>query len=378
MNTLTRSDRRWHPIVAGRSLTAQHPALRFVQILPVALLLWGLDDVARFRTGAATAGLQHAVIVNALSGPLGGEYGHVMNDWTVLHHAAALAAAWYYILFQGAITGVVGIVLLWRQAPTFRLHRNALIAMTLVGLVAFWMYPVAPPRMLPGYHDVIAIAVPAFTSVVETNGAAQYASLPSLHVAWAIWVAIAACAVVRRPILRAAVWVYPVATTADVLATANHYLLDVITAPAIVLLGYGLVLTPALIGRRAHRSSAPLPDPDPPPVRADATTGRPGRHRRSGGARPGPPGGARPGRPGGGRPGRPGCAGCGHPPGAAKIRPCRLPRSPIICPAAFRPSRRTAGAASTRPRAPMRHTRVPWQAAPSTSSSTCGAPPTEN
>jgi hypothetical protein len=271
MNTLTRSDRRWHPVVAWRSLTAQHPALRFVQILPVALLLWGLDDVARFRTGAASAGLQHAVVVNGLSGPLGGEYGHLMNDWTVVHHVAALAAAWYYILFQGAITGVVGIVLLWRQAPTFRLHRNALIGMTLVGLVAFWLYPVAPPRMLPGYHDVIAIAVPAFTSVVETNGAAQYASLPSLHVAWAIWVAIAACAVVRRPILRAAVWMYPVATTADVLATANHYLLDVITAPAIVLLGYGLVLTPALIGRIAHRPRAPLADADPPPVRADAS-----------------------------------------------------------------------------------------------------------
>ena len=271
MNMLTRSDRRWHPVVAWRLLTARHPALRFVQILPVALLLWGLDDVARFRAGAASAGLQHGLVVNGLSGPLGGEYGQVMNDWTVVHHVAALASAWYYILFQGAITGVVGIVLLWRRAPTFRLHRNGLIAMTLVGLVAFWLYPVAPPRMLPGYHDVIAIAVPTFTSVVETNGAAQYASLPSLHVAWAIWVAIAACAVVRRPVLRAVVWMYPVATTADVLATANHYLLDVITAPAIVLLGYGLVLAPALIRTISYRRRMPASDPDLPSAPGDAT-----------------------------------------------------------------------------------------------------------
>jgi hypothetical protein len=263
MKNLTRLDRRWHPLLAWRSLAARHPALRFLQILPVALLLWGLDDVARFRAGAAPAGLRHAIIVNALSGPLGGEYGHLMNDWTLAHPTAALASAWYYILFQGAITGVVGVVLLWRQVPTFRLHRNALIAMTLVGLAAFWFYPVAPPRMLPGYHDVIAIAVPSFTSLVETNGAAQYASLPSLHVAWAIWVAIAACALVRRPLLRAAIWVYPVATTADVLATANHYLLDVITAPAIVLLGYGLILTPALVRRIAPGRPTPAPGPDP-------------------------------------------------------------------------------------------------------------------
>jgi hypothetical protein len=269
MQTLGRPDRRWHPVLAWRSLAARHPSLRFAQILPVALLLWGLDDVARFRAGAASAGLRHAIIVNGLSGPLGGEYGHLMNDWTVAHQAAALASAWYYILFQGAVTGVVGVVLLWRQAPTFRLHRNALIAMTLTGLVAFWLYPVAPPRMLAGYHDVIAIAVPTFTSLVETNGAAQYASLPSLHVAWALWVAIAACAVVRRPLLRAALWVYPVATTADVLATANHYLLDVITAPALVLLGYGVALTPALVRRFAREWPQPAPEQAPPAEVAD-------------------------------------------------------------------------------------------------------------
>ena len=221
--------------------------LRFAQILPIGLLLWGLDDVARFRAGAASVGRQHAAVVNSVSTTLGGASAHIMNDWTVAHGAAALASAWYYILFQGAITGVAGAVLLWRRVPTFGLHRNALVAITLLGLVAFWLYPVAPPRMLPGYHDVIAIAVPAFTGQVETNGAAQFASLPSLHVAWALWAAIALCAVVRRPLLRVVVWLYPLATVTDVLATANHYLLDVITAPGLLLLGYAVALAPALV-----------------------------------------------------------------------------------------------------------------------------------
>jgi hypothetical protein len=249
MRTQTRPDLRWHPVVAWRLLAARHPALRYTQIIPVGLLLWGLDDVARFRAGAASAGLRNAVVVNSVSSTLGGAATHIMNDWTVAHSAAALASAWYYILFQGAVTGLVGLLLLWRRVPTFRLHRNALIAITLLGLVAFWLYPVAPPRMLPGYHDVIAIAVPSFTSVVETNGAAQFASLPSLHVAWALWVAIALCAVVRRPLLRAVVWLYPLATVADVLATGNHYLLDIITAPGLLLLGYAVALIPALIRR---------------------------------------------------------------------------------------------------------------------------------
>jgi hypothetical protein len=243
----------WRPVLSWRALSARHPMLRFAQILPIALLLWGLDDVARFRAGAASVGRQHAAVVNSVSTTLGGASAHIMNDWTVAHGAAALASAWYYILFQGAITGVAGAVLLWRRVPTFGLHRNALVAITLLGLVAFWLYPVAPPRMLPGYHDVIAIAVPGFTGQVETNGAAQFASLPSLHVAWALWAAIALCTVVRRPLLRAVVWLYPLATVADVLATANHYLLDVITAPGLLLLGYAVALTPALA--RELRSS---------------------------------------------------------------------------------------------------------------------------
>jgi PAP2 superfamily len=227
--------------------------MRFVQIIPIALLLWGLDDVARFRAGAAAAGRHNALVVNSVSTTIGGASTHVMNNWTVEHSAAALASSWYYILFQGAITGVVGAVILWRQVPTFPLHRNALVAITLLGLVAFWLYPVAPPRMLPGYHDVIAVTIPAFTSVVETNGAAQFASLPSLHIAWALWAAIALCTVIRKPALRVLVWTYPFVTALDVLATGNHYLLDVITAPGLLVLGYAVALTPALVRRLRSR-----------------------------------------------------------------------------------------------------------------------------
>ncbi|HUD76861.1 MAG TPA: phosphatase PAP2 family protein [Streptosporangiaceae bacterium] len=207
-----------------------------MQIVPVAALLWGLDDAASFRTRAALTGLRNAVAVNSVSRQLGGAFAQVMNSWLAAHQIAALAASWYYILFQGAITGVVGIVLIWRRAPHFALHRDALIAVTAIGLVTFWLYPVAPPRMLPGYHDIIARAVPTFASTVEAKGADQFASLPSLHVAWALWVAVACSSLLRHRALRIVIWLYPAATVLDVLATANHYLLDVITAPAILAL----------------------------------------------------------------------------------------------------------------------------------------------
>jgi hypothetical protein len=94
--------------------------------------------------------------------------------------------------------------------------------------------------MLPGYHDVTAAAVPLFSSLLESKAADQFASLPSLHVTWALWVAVATAALVKHPALRAAAWIYPALTVLDVLATANHYWLDVITAADVLALAYTL------------------------------------------------------------------------------------------------------------------------------------------
>ena len=72
----------------------------------------------------------------------------------------------------------------------------------MIGLLAFWFYPVAPPRMLPGYHDITGINVPFFSGFIEGKAADQFAALPSLHVVWALWVAVALSTTLRTPALR--------------------------------------------------------------------------------------------------------------------------------------------------------------------------------
>jgi hypothetical protein len=240
---------RWRLTASLRSFADRHSGVRYAQILPVGLLLWGLDAVDRFRAGAALTGLRNALVVVAISRHLGGAVADSMNDWLAVHPVASVAAAWFYVALQSTVTAAVGVLLIWRRAPTFGLHRNALIACNVIGLVVFWLYPVAPPRMLPGYHDVTAAAVPLFSGVLESKAADQFASLPSLHVAWSLWVAVACGALLRRPVLRAAAWLYPAATAVDVLATANHYMLDVVTAPGVVLLAYTIALLPRFARR---------------------------------------------------------------------------------------------------------------------------------
>jgi len=179
-----------------------------------------------------------------------------MNHWLAAHPLAAVAAASYYIVLHGLVTGIAGMVLLRHRHPAFRLHRNVLVAASAMGTIVFWLYPVAPPRMLPGYHDIAATAVPFFSQVLESKTANQFGSLPSLHVTTALWVAVATQALVHRPALRAALCAYPALTVLDVLATANHYMLDVLTAPALLVLAYAAPKLRTLV--RYRRGTAPL------------------------------------------------------------------------------------------------------------------------
>ncbi len=52
--------------------------------------------------------------------------------------------------------------------------------------------------------------------------------MPSLHIAWAAWCTLALWRITKRRWVRCLAVVYPCVTAFAVLATGNHYLLDVI------------------------------------------------------------------------------------------------------------------------------------------------------
>jgi hypothetical protein len=120
--------------------------------------------------------------------------------------------------------------LLLRHPERYARARTALAVMTAVAFVCFWLYPVAPPRLLPasfGFVDTLRAAGAGHLegSLINTAGD-QYASMPSLHVAWAVWCALALYPMFRHWALRALAVAYPVMTTLVVVATGNHYFLD--------------------------------------------------------------------------------------------------------------------------------------------------------
>jgi hypothetical protein len=135
--------------------------------------------------------------------------------------------------------------------------------------------PVAPPRMLPG-TGLVDTAV-LYHQSVYSNAAGfdpdQLSAMPSVHVGWAILVAIALITTTRSRWRWLAV-LYPVMTTLAVIVTANHFWLDGIAAAVILV----LVLAAQSLVRRLTAARAPRPaEAEPATTTADETMAA---HRR--------------------------------------------------------------------------------------------------
>jgi hypothetical protein len=133
----------------------------------------------------------------------------------------------------------------WHRAAYRRL-RTTLALFTGACLVIQFV-PVAPPRMLAGtglvdtailYHQSVYGSVAGFE-------ADQLSAMPSVHVGWAILVAIAVIGTARTR-WRWLILLYPALTTLVVVVTANHFWADGIVAAALL----GLVLLVQAAGRR--------------------------------------------------------------------------------------------------------------------------------
>jgi hypothetical protein len=145
------------------------------------------------------------------------------------HAWLGIVSGYWYGLAHVTVTAAVLIFLWNRRRPDYARMRTALIVMSLIGLLVFWLLPVAPPRFAtPGLTDTLAVHDILGAAHVHKGLVDLYAAMPSLHMAWATWCAIAIVATTPRERWRRHLaWLYPTAMAVDVLMTANHYLADI-------------------------------------------------------------------------------------------------------------------------------------------------------
>jgi hypothetical protein len=203
------------------------------EVLVIVWLCWIYDTVNNLAPLRRNAAYAHARSLLHLE-----RWAHLdpeaaLNHWLAGHHTLAVWVSNYYDNAHFVVTlGLVG--WLWCRHPTlYRPLRTSLVLINVIGLAVFWLYPTAPPRLLDPqrYPDVVAAthAFGSWHSGTLATAANQLAAMPSLHIAWAAWSALALWRILggaRRP-WSLTVWIYPVMTAMAVMATGNHFLLDI-------------------------------------------------------------------------------------------------------------------------------------------------------
>jgi membrane-associated phospholipid phosphatase len=180
-----------------------------------------------------------------------------LQSWAESSHALAVSMQWTYWLSQFA---VVGFALLWvylRRHESFIRFRNVLILTNVIGLFGYVLLPTAPPRMLPefGFVDTLAtLGSPNHGSSFVQLASNPYAAMPSLHSADALIVGIALAVFVRSPILKLLWLAWPVWVWISVMATGNHFWLDI--AAGILVVG---IAAPIVYWREVRSFFRPPP-----------------------------------------------------------------------------------------------------------------------
>lgn len=164
------------------------------------------------------------------------------------------AANGYYASVHFPLTFLVLLVLFVRRPDTYLWARRSIVWGSAAALVVQVLLPMAPPRML-GNLGFVDTGVRYGQSVYGTVGqdplANQFAAMPSLHVGWAVLVAVVC--IQSGHSRRRWLWVlHPLITTLVVVVTANHYWLDGVVG-ALVIVGALWFLAP---GREALDSPA--------------------------------------------------------------------------------------------------------------------------
>lgn len=199
---------------------------------------------------------------------------------------------YYYLTFHFIVPLTILGVLYARRPADYRWVRSSIGFATLLALVGFWLYPLAPPRLMPGLgfvdtvHGVQDFAKPDYGTLTTVTN--QYAAMPSLHFGWSLWCGVVIVMLAPRMWMKALGLLHPLLTVAAIVATANHWVLDAVGGALVVSLGFGLTyllsgprklvtgrepVAKAGEQRPAARPTAPVPAPAAAPAPPAASVG---------------------------------------------------------------------------------------------------------
>jgi membrane-associated phospholipid phosphatase len=153
-----------------------------------------------------------------------------IQAWAVNKHWLIDAADWTYLNAHYIVTLGALVFIYLRRNDSFYFVRNTFMIAMAIALVGYALYPTAPPRLMPewGFTDTIQ----QFTGITVERGPGSaflnlYAAVPSMHCCFALMIGGPMIRFVHRWWAKLLWGFYPLWIMFVVVATGNHYFIDV-------------------------------------------------------------------------------------------------------------------------------------------------------
>ncbi|MGY0486809.1 bifunctional glycosyltransferase 87/phosphatase PAP2 family protein [Streptomyces sp. WG-D5] len=233
----------WVPLLPFWRRALARPNL-LLELLLIRVGYSAYQQVRLVAAGGRPLAEEHGAQVHALERFLGIDIEHWANH-------AVVSVGWlrdffdfYYTSFHFVMPLAVLAVLYVRRPADYRWARTSLGFATVLALVGFWLYPLAPPRLMPtlGFidtvHGVQDFSQPDYGTLTAVTN--QYAAMPSLHFGWSLWCGLVVVALAPKWWMKGLGLVHPLCTVAAIVATGNHWVLDAVGGAVVVGAGFGL------------------------------------------------------------------------------------------------------------------------------------------
>jgi membrane-associated phospholipid phosphatase len=200
------------------------------------MLLFGVafflyDLVRGLADGRDVAAFQHARTLISVERALHVFVEPSIQAWASGSHVVMVIATWLYLNAQTTVLIAALTYIYFRHNRSFYFVRNMLLIAMAIALVAYLLFPTAPPRFLPewGFVDTVSdITGVSPTKSVPNVFFNPYAAIPSMHVGFALMMGWPLARLVRSRVLRWFWMLYPLLMLFVIVATANHFLLDAV------------------------------------------------------------------------------------------------------------------------------------------------------
>ena len=241
------------------------PAGVLVELGVVAVALVANLTVRWLTLDDLDVALTHAHDVLALEQVWHLDWEHAAQDAVRAVPWLGSAGAWFYVWGYLPVVALALTVLFVRHPHAYARLRNALVVSGLMGLALYLLYPLAPPRLTDlGYAD------PVGSSVVEPSArpvgiANEIAAMPSFHVGYLVVVSVVVLGVTGSALVRAWCVLHPLAMCWVVVATGNHWVVDLPAGVAVGVLGLLVADRVAEVVRVRGRTGPVAGPPQPRP-----------------------------------------------------------------------------------------------------------------